>query len=175
VKWLLIALASVTTLLGVTAAIGALLPRDHVATSVITLSQPPETVWSAVRDLADVAAWWPDVTRSERLADSGGREVWRLTFRRHSAIAFAVAEIEPPSRLVTQIDAPRGAPFGGYWVYEITPWRGGSQVRVTERGWVENPVYRLFARVVFGSYRTLDGYLTALRRRFGKDVTPLHQ
>ena len=45
---------------------------------------------------------------------------------------------------------------------------------VTEQGWVANPLFRFLSRVVFGHYGTLDSYLTALGKRFGEDVMPVH-
>jgi len=100
--------------------------------------------------------------------------LWRQTLGSNAALTLVVAVEVPPQRLITQIDAPRGAPFGGFWVYELTPSGGGTRVTVTEQGWVANPLFRFLSRVVFGHYGTLDSYLTALGKRFGEDVMPVH-
>ena len=42
-KWVVIVVGAVAALVAVVALIGALLPREHVATSTVTLRQPPET------------------------------------------------------------------------------------------------------------------------------------
>lgn len=175
-KWVLIVVVGVIVLVGVVALIGALLPREHVATSTVTLRQPPDSVWKVVRDLAGVTAWWGDVKLAERASDQGGREVYRQTLKNGFAMALVVAESQPPTRLVTRIDAPAGAPFGGTWTYQIAPVDGGtaSRVSITENGWIANPIFRFMARTIFGYYGTLDSYLKALGRKFGAEVTPVH-
>ncbi len=175
-KWVLMVVVGLVVLVGVVALIGALLPKEHVATSTVTLRQPPDSVWKVIRDLGGVTAWWPDVKQAERAPDQGGREVYRQTLKNGYSMLLVVAESQPPSRLVTKIDSPAGAPFGGTWTYQIAPEDGGrgSRVSITENGWVANPMFRFMARVVFGSYGTLDSYLKALGRKFGEAVTPVH-
>ena len=170
----LVVLALLAGVVAVPLLVGSLLSREHVATSAVALRQSPDTVWRVVRDLGGVAAWWSEVKKVERVPDQAGRELWRQTLGSNAALTFVVAAEVPPSRLVTQIDAPRGAPFGGFWVYEIAPSGDGSRVTVTEQGWIANPLFRFLSRVVFGQYGTLDSYLKALGKRFGEDVTPVH-
>lgn len=151
---------------------GMLLPREHTATSAITVRQPAESVWSVVRDLAGTPAWWPDATASTRLGDPTGREVWRQTIDGFD-MDLVVVQAAPPARMVTAIDTSADAAFGGTWTYELTPTDGGTRVAVTEAGWIANPVFRVFA-LIGGYHRTLDAYLGALGRRFGEDVVPQH-
>lgn len=174
-KWLLYGIGGVVALVLLVALVGALLPREHVATSRITLRQPPDTVWKVVRDLGGITAWWPDLKQAERAPDQGGREVWRHTMKDGYAMALVVRESQPPGWLVTEIDSPAGAPFGGSWTYQLAPADGGSRVSVTERGWIANPIFRFMARVVFGYHGTLDSYLKALGRKFGEEVAPTHE
>ena len=175
-KWVLIVVVGLIVLVGVVTLIGALLPREHVATSTVTLRQPPDSVWKVIRDLAGVTAWWPDVKQADRVSDQGGREVYRQTLKNGYAMPLVVTESQAPSRLVTRIDSPAGAPFGGTWAYEIAPEDGGkaSRVSITEDGWIANPMFRFMARVIFGYYGTLDSYLKGLGRKFGEVVTPAH-
>ena len=154
--------------------VGALLPRDHVATSAVTMRQPPEVVWPVIRDQGALPSWWPEITGSERLADRDGREVWRQTMRSGFEMVVVVTEVDEPTRLVTHIDSPPGAPFGGDWIYRLSPADGGTRVSVTERGWIANPVFRFLARVVFSYHDTLDGYLEALGRHFGEELRAEH-
>jgi uncharacterized protein YndB with AHSA1/START domain len=131
-------------------------------------------VWSVIRDLGGVTGWWPDIRRAERLPDTGGHEAWRHVMKQGFAMPVIVVESQAPRRLVTQIDSPPGAAFGGRWTYEIAPADSGSRVSVTEHGWIANPIFRFMSRVVFGYYGTLDRYLKNLGKRFGQDVTPTH-
>jgi len=173
-KWVFIVVGALVALILVIAVIGALIPREHVATSTVTLRQPVDSVWKVVRDLGGVTGWWPEIRQAERLPDREGRETWRQKMKNGFDMPLIVLESQPPRRLVTKIDSPAGAPFGGSWTYEIAPAGGGSRVSVTESGWIANPIFRFMSRVVFGYYGTLDGYLRRLGKKFGEEVKPVH-
>ena len=174
-KWVLIGVGGLVGVIALVALVGAFLPRDHRATSTITLHQPPDSVWLAVRDLGGITAWWPEMKESVRLSDKDGHEAWRQKVSGFD-MPLVVLESSPPRRLVTQIDSPRGAAFGGTWTYELTPTPdgGGTRISVTEAGWIANPIFRFMSRFLFGYYGSLDGYLKALGKRFGETVTPAH-
>lgn len=50
---------------------------------------------------------------------------------------------------------------------------GGTEVSVTEDGWIANKFFRVVSKVM-GYYGTLDGYLKALGAKFGDQVRPEH-
>jgi hypothetical protein len=172
-KWLLIIVGSLIGLVALMALIGALVPREHRATSTIVLHQPPDSAWTVVRDLGGITAWWPEIKESVRQPDRDGREVWRQKMSGFD-VPLIVMESAPPRRLVTMIDASSGAAFGGTWTYELTPDSGSTRISVTEAGWIGNPIFRFLSRFVFGYYGSLDGYLKALGKRFGEEVRPVH-
>ena len=153
--------------------VGSLTPRKHMASSRITLSQPPDTVWAVIRDPAALKDTWADLTEVRRSLDNGGREVWDEKVSGFD-MRLIVEEDTPPSRLVTRIDAAPDAAFGGRWVYQLEPSGAGSAVIVTEEGWVGNPLYRLMSSLG-GQHRSIDGYLTALGKHFGQPVKPEHR
>jgi uncharacterized protein YndB with AHSA1/START domain len=172
-KWVLIVVGSLAGLVALMALIGALVPREHRATSTVTLHQPPDSVWKVVRDLGGITAWWSEITVSERQPDREGREVWRQKMSGFD-VPLIVMESSPPARLVTQIDTSAGGAFGGTWTYELTPDSGGTRISVTEAGWIGNPIFRFLSRFILGYYGSLDGYLKALGKRFGEEVRPVH-
>ncbi len=159
-------------LVGVAAAIGMALPREHRATSEVVLARAPDEVWPAVRDLSALQGTWAELESARRVDDPAGREVWEETVDGF-AMRFVVVEDEPPARMVTEIDAAEDAAFGGRWIYELTAVEGGTRVRVTEDGWVANPLFRVML-ALGGMHGTLDRYLKALGRHFGETVTPAH-
>jgi uncharacterized protein YndB with AHSA1/START domain len=163
-------LAAIVALLVI---VGVTLPRNHRAASRLVLAYPPDSVWAVIRDLQGVASWWPEVRSAERLPDQVGQERVRQMLGNNFAMTLLVAESEPPRRLRTVIDAPPGAAFGGAWIYELTPAGAGTEVRITEEGWVANPFFRLIARLM-GYHRTLDSYLASLARHFGEAASPEH-
>ena len=173
-KWILISVGAIIVVVGVIAAWGAMLPRAHVASSAITVRQPPDSVWAVVRDLGSVPTWWRDVKQSVRLPDEGGKERWEQQTGM-GPMRLEVAESQPPARLVTRIvTEPGDADFGGTWTYMIVRANGGSRVIITEDGWVANPIFRFLSYQVFGVHGTLDACLTALGVRFGQTVVPEH-
>jgi uncharacterized protein YndB with AHSA1/START domain len=172
-KWVLIVVAGLVGLIAVIALVGAFLPRDHRATSTITLHQPPDSVWKVVRDLGGITTWWHEASESVRLPDKDGHEAWRQKVGGFD-MPLVVLEAQPPRRLVTKIDSPAGAAFGGTWTYELTPDGDGTRISVTEAGWIANPIFRFMSRFLFGYYGSLDGYLKALAKQDGETVTPAH-
>lgn len=171
-KWVVIVLAVLVGVPVVMILVGVFLPRDHVAAVSIVLRQPPESIWAVVRDLETVPQWWPEMRSSERATGPDGRERWRQGSG-GGAMTVVIEEEQPPRRLVSRIESPPGAPFGGAWIYEIAPEGDGSRVTVTERGWVANPLFRFLSRYAFGHYRTLENYMRALGKKFNQVVTPV--
>jgi uncharacterized protein YndB with AHSA1/START domain len=172
-KWVLIGIGIVLALVVLVVLLGTVLPRAHKAASQITLHQSPDAVWTAVHDLANVPTWWKDLRTSKRVVDGNGHETWVQTMNNGTDLPLEIVESDPPDKLVTLIVSRPGAPFGGSWIYEITPVPGGTQIRVTEDGWVANPLFRVVSRAT-GYHSTLDGYLMALGKRFGETSQPVH-
>ena len=78
---------------------------------------------------------------------------------------------DPPHRLVGRI-ADKGLPFGGRWEYSIVGQGSASQLTITERGSVYNPIFRFISRFIMGHTASIETYLRALGRRFGNEPTP---
>jgi len=174
IRWLLIALAFLVAVATAAVIAGALLPREHRATSRITLRQSPEAIWLVISDQAGVAGWWPEISSSERLPDSPeGRVRVQQAAKGGGTMILEIEEAVPPTRLETLIVTGPGAPFGGTWTYQLAPADSGTTLTITEDGWVANPIFRVVMRVM-GPYQTLDSYLGALARRFGESTAPVH-
>jgi uncharacterized protein YndB with AHSA1/START domain len=167
-KALIIVVAALGGLVLVVVAIGAMLPKGHVAAGSVRLRQPPQDVWNLLHDVDRYSEWRPGLQRVERLADAEGRLRWR-EMGTHGVITFELVEATPPSRLVTRIADP-SLPFGGSWTYVVDPTPDGSKLTITERGEVYNPLFRFMSRFVFGHTATIDGYLRALGKKLGEDV-----
>jgi hypothetical protein len=138
VKWILMALVVVAAVVAVIAAIGATLPRDHVATRSLAVRRPPEEVWPAIM---------------QAMAASG--------------VPVDVVESDPPRRQVTRVKDTEKM-FGGTWTITITPSPTGSTLTITEDGWVGNPIFRFVSRYVMGHHATMDGMLKDVAKTFGE-------
>jgi uncharacterized protein YndB with AHSA1/START domain len=171
-KWLAIILGGLIVLVALVWIAGASLPREHRAASQITLRQPIDSVWAVVRDPMALKGVWRELTSVSKQTDAQGREVWQEKVDGFD-IRLIVAESEPPERLVMNVDSPPAASFGGRWVYELSPAAGGTTVQVAEEGWIGPPPLRLMSRLM-GYHRSVDGYLSALARKFGEAEVPEH-
>jgi uncharacterized protein YndB with AHSA1/START domain len=173
-KWILIIVGSLVGLIVLIVIIGAVLPRDHVASVTATIPAPPDTVWAALTDVSSYPAWRGDVERIEMVSRPPAPLSWR-EHTKQGVLTLIVEASEPPRRLVTRI-ADRDLPFGGTWEYSIAPETADStqsRVMITERGFVTNPIFRFVSRFVMGHHSTLDTYLRALGSKFGSEVTPV--
>jgi len=171
-KIALIIVLGLVALIGLVLVIGSALPRQHRATSSITLQKSPEEVWAVVRDLGSLQGTWKDLKSARRLPDEAGREVWEQNAGGFP-MRLIVEEATPPRRLVTRIDAPPDAAFGGTWTYQIEPAGSETRLSVTEDGYVSNPMFRVMMYAM-GVHRTADGYLRALGSKLGEPVEPVH-
>ena len=102
-KWVVIVIAGIVGLIALIALVGYLVPREHRATSTISLRQPPDSVWNIVRDIGGIPAWWSMMKESVRLPDRDGQEVWRQKMSGFD-VPLIVTASEPPRRLVTKIE-----------------------------------------------------------------------
>jgi uncharacterized protein YndB with AHSA1/START domain len=171
-KWFLLVLVVLFVMVEAAWILGRSLPREHRAASRITLRSPADKVWTAVRDLGALKGTWSALKAAARVTDAQGREVWEETVSGFK-LRLIVAESDPPRRLVTNVDAPSGAAFGGRWVYELVPSGNSTTVTVAEEGWIGPGPYRLMSKLT-GYHKSIDQYLTALGQHFGESVTPEH-
>ncbi len=163
-KWVLIAVAVLIALVAAVAVIGAMLPKNHLASRTSHFRQPPQAIWDIVTGPDD---WRPDIRSFEKLAPRDGHRSWKEIDKHGQAITYESVEETPPHRLVTRIADPK-LPFGGTWTQEIVPEPSGCAVTITEAGEIYNPIFRFMARFVFGYSGSIQTYLKALHAKFGE-------
>lgn len=169
-RWILIIVGVLVGVVVVIALVGAMLPKAHVAARVAHYEQPPDRVFPIISDFAQTPTWRPDITRVEMLPAEAGRTM----FREHGSdpVTYRVESIDPPRQIVVRI-ADTNLPYGGAWTYDVVPTAdGGTELTITERGEVYNPVFRFLSRFVFSHHATIDTYLRALGTRLGESTTP---
>lgn len=171
-KWLMLAVCVLVALVafgGAMAVMGMFVAKGHTATRQATFGAKRDEVWRAITDIDGFPAWRKDVKRVERLADRGGRPVW-VEHGGQGKVTYERVEAEEGKRLVGKIADP-GLPFGGTWTYELSDAGSGTELRITERGEIYNPVFRFISQF-FDMNATIEGYLKALGKKFGEDVVP---
>jgi uncharacterized protein YndB with AHSA1/START domain len=166
-RWIARTVGAFVALILVTTAIGAVLPRAHVATRTVEIAHPPAMVWRTITDVARYSAWRSDLTSVDVLPPSNGAT---LAWREHmsnGALSFDAPEVVPGTRFVTRI-TDRDLPFGGGWTFELTPSAAGTTLTLTERGEVYNPFFRFVSRFVIGHSKSIDTYLADLTRELDR-------
>ena len=169
-KLFLIIVAVVFALIIAMLVIGAVLPKNHVASRQITLHRAPEEVYQTVRDFSAAPTWRSDLERVEMIATTDNH----VRFREHGeqgAITYDLIEDRPGEKIVTRI-ADLDLGYSGTWTYTFTKEAVGTRVKITEAGEVSNILFRFLSRFVFGHTGTMEKYLSALGKKFGEDVSP---
>ena len=165
-KWLILIVGGIVLLVGLVAAIGAMLPRAHHATRKARYRVAPDALFAVLMGPPD---WRTGVKGFGVLPEQDGHKRWWEQDTHGQKITYELVEARPPERLVTRI-AGQGLPFGGTWTFEIAPAAGGSEVRITEDGEVYNVIFRSLARFVFGYTSSIEGYLRDLGAKFDERV-----
>ena len=169
-KWLLFVAVALVAIVALVALFGMLLPQNHVASRAAIFHQPPDALFAIISDVASAASWRTDITKVEMLPPIDGRVRFREVGKM-DGVVMEVQEVSRPTRLITRIADP-DQPFGGTWTFDLASVNGGTRLAITERGEVYNPIFRALGRFVFGYTSTMDGYLRALGKKLGEEVTP---
>ena len=169
-RWLLMIVGVLAAAVMVIVLVGALLPRDHVASTSAVISGPPDQVFQAITDVERFPSWRA-VSKVESLGVVDGHRRWREVSK-FGPLTFEELESVAPRHFVSRV-VDTGQGFGGTWTWDIVPGAEGSTVTITERGYVSNPVFRFMSRFLFGHHATQEEYLRALGHKFGREITPV--
>lgn len=167
ILWFLIGI--VLMVIGLTCAVGAVLPRDHVATGSVVVPIEPAAAWRKIRAVGDLPAWRSGITKVDGI--DGPAEAPRewVEHSGNDAMKLIVEESQDLRLLRTRID-DTGKPFGGTWTFELSPEGPATRVRITERGFVGPPPFRFIAKFVMGHRATLVRYLADFAKATGATV-----
>jgi hypothetical protein len=103
----------------------------------------------------------------ERRAEPEQKPMWRLAERDGSSLVMQVERAQAPIRLVRRFRDERGR-WEGSWDVEIEARLGGSQVMLTERARIGNPLRRAVTRLLLGQDKRAQEYLRGLAASFGE-------
>ena len=163
-KWIAGIVAVPVGLAAIVYAVGAMLPSGHVARAEAVVPAAPADVAALVRDVEGQPRWRSAVSSIEIVERR--RDGLRYVERSGSdSITFDFAEEERDARFRSMIADP-ALPFGGAWTIALAPAAGGTRVSIEERGEVRDPLYRFFARFLFGHEATMRTWLADLERAF---------
>ncbi|HRN52216.1 MAG TPA: SRPBCC family protein [Gemmatimonadaceae bacterium] len=151
---------------------GRRLPREHVVTSSIVLVTEADTVFRLIRNIEASPSWWSDVKSVERIAGAR-RESWRQSLGASGTIEIEVSGVTSGRAMEVTILNAEEQGWGGTWYYEVADTPAGTEVTITEEGFVDSPIFRTLMQLR-GKYRTIDSFLSSLGAHFGESATPRH-
>lgn len=133
---------------------------------------PPERILTALTDLDRLGEWMPDFVTLERLEgeEYGVGTSWMETrhlFGRAATEHVEVVELEPPRRLVLEVDGSKGTSRRGEYrfTYTLAPERGGTRVTLAGEGSGLGTLGRIIGRFLLRPFeRACRRDVRALRR-----------
>jgi hypothetical protein len=166
-KYALIGLGAIGTVILAVLLIGLALPVRHRAGREATYPRPASDLFKAISTPSDFPSWRSGVTRVEMLPPSDGKTRFRETGK-DGSITYEVERSLDQRELATRIADP-SLPFGGTWTYSLIPKGDSTTLRIVEDGEVYNPIFRFVSRFVIGHTATIDRYLQDLGKKFGQN------
>ena len=161
----------IAAMVGIVAFVGSRLPVSHVASRTVTIGAPMDVVFTTMTDFGAAPSWRTDLKSVTVTNDpTTGRQ--RVTEdSKNGTMTMEVEQLVPPTRFVTRI-VGEGLPYGGAWAHALEAQGNSTRVTISEHGEVYNPIFRFISKYIMGHDGTIDGYLTALGKKFGNEVTP---
>jgi hypothetical protein len=154
-------------------AVGSRLPVNHTASVTGVVPAPPDRVFALITDVANSAAWRPEIKSVSVLAPvpgpNGKQAHWVESLGHGQTMTFLAVRSEAPTHREVLLDLPNGS-YGGTWIYELSPGPtpGTTTLRITETGFIHPPLYRFMMVHVFGPTRNLNLYMKDLQAAAAK-------
>lgn len=158
-RWVLWIVGGLAALGAATYALGFALPRDHVAQSSRLIPMPIEQAAARIRNVRAYPEWRGDIAL-EITGESEGAVAY-IENQDGDRVSYRLTEPERGRRFVAVITDDT-LPYGGQWTFTLTPEGDATRVTVEEDGEIRDPLYRVFARFVFGYTASMDAYLDRL-------------
>ena len=164
----LLGLAALLVLVGIIAyADGASLPVNHVVSVNGMVSAPPTKVFELITGVAAAPTWRHEVKSVNLLPPIEGREHWVEDLGHGVQMNFIATRTDPVSAEGTarRDVLLNDASYGGTWTYELTPGPTADQtnLKITETGYINPPIYRFMMAHIFGMTKNLDQYMTEIK------------
>jgi hypothetical protein len=163
-------MGTIVAVVAIALVVGARLPREHIATVRVRLAASPQVVWSVLADPLSATQWRKDLKRVEKVADINGHAAWKEESG-FGIITYELTESTEGVSRTTRI-ADENLPYGGQWEYRLLAAGAGTDLMVTERGFVKPALFRFMSRYIFGYTATMQGILAELGTKLGERVEP---
>ncbi|MEZ4240789.1 MAG: SRPBCC family protein [Myxococcota bacterium] len=136
-------------------------PPDHVATVEAVVPVSPEAAAALLVDLKRRPTWRPHVTRIGRGSPTPRRPRGLARARPARRSLRVRRRRVTPQRLVIEAAHPEQLGLAARWIWTLDPVEGGTRVRVTEEGTVDNDMFRGWWSLRFGPKAAIASDLAA--------------
>ena len=142
---------------------GRTLPVNHSVSVTGVVPAPPEKVFARIADFTHGADWRP-VKSVTVLPPDDGRDHWSEYLGHGQTMIFLATRSEAPTRRDVLLDDPNAA-YGGTWTYELSPGPSPAttNLRITETGYINPPLYRFMMAHIMGPTSNLNQYLSDMQ------------
>ncbi|MTI89207.1 MAG: SRPBCC family protein [Balneolaceae bacterium] len=141
---------------------GYMLPENHSVTVSREIEAPRNKAWERISTPSAFPAWRSTVNSVEVYSDSTVPLHWKESYSNNHPITFREARQIKDTLFVSRI-VDKNLPFGGEWSISLDSLdMSRTQVTITENGEIYSPIFRFFARFVFGYDDTIHQYLDDL-------------
>lgn len=158
-KYALMSVAAIVAVAILITIVGMCTARDHETSMTRVYNAPLGKVYELVRNYEAYPGWRTGVKSMSK--DGADRYVEESA---HGRIPYRITEQIANSRVVSRIDDAT-LPFSGTWTFDISGTDGATQLTITERGSVPNPLMRFFSAYVFSHEKTIRTYLDDVARK----------
>lgn len=149
-------------------AYGRSLPVEHEVTVVAWAPVPPEKAWELLSDQPRRPEWAPRVQRIGRVEDVQGRETWRELDASEDRFDFMVMEEAFPTLEVATAH-PEDIGMMGSWRWTLAAERDGTSIALTERGSIDNLLFRGVWALRTGPWKAIEEDAAAFSQALGGD------
>lgn len=150
-------------LIGLVAIMGWLLPRQHSASAEADFKTDLETLSARLRNFREYPRWRSGLTAVEAESDA----IWTELDSHGDRVRYQMSAVQRDANgngFTTTILSD-DLPYGGEWRYQIVPNNaGGATLRITETGFITNPLFRFVARFVIGYDFTIKRFINDLKQ-----------
>lgn len=144
---------------------GMYLPEWHEASRSAVLSAPPDELWSMITEPERRAEWRPNVVRVVSCSTVAGKPCLREFDATGDRIEFVIEESDPSSRrFVLSPAKPEDLGMVATWSWSLEPRGEGTEVTLTERGQIENPLFRGLWALQSGPHAVVEPEIEALQQ-----------
>lgn len=140
-------------------AIGSLLPKSHTVADSRTMEISAQVLFAFAVNIDNWPAWRSDVDSITHLEGDDFRAA--IVSGDDTIVYEFEADFQGLSMISTIVT--KNIPFGGSWEFQVEPAAAqSSQITITERGFVDPPLWRFVSRFVIGHKKSIQRYLDEL-------------